>query len=87
MSADAQQIAREVEEFVLRQSGLSGPLERDVDLFDAGLVDSIGIVELIAFLERRFEVEISDEFLLSPEFGTLEGLAGVVSQLGAAGDR
>jgi acyl carrier protein len=82
MSAGAP-VALELELFVLKQSGLSGPLDHEVDLFDAGFVDSIGIVELIAFLERRFEVEISDELLLSPRFGTIEGMSEAVTRLAA----
>ena len=29
-------------------------------LIDAGLIDSMGILELVAFLEERFKIEIAD---------------------------
>jgi acyl carrier protein len=55
---------------------------RDVDLFDGGYVDSVGLVELLAFLEEEFGVEVPDEVLVSDEFATINGIAGTVARLG-----
>jgi acyl carrier protein len=54
---------------------------RDVDLFENGYVDSVGLAELIGFLEEEFGVEISDEVLVSDEFGSIEGIAAAVCRL------
>ncbi len=51
---------------------------RDVDLFDRGYVDSVGLVELLAFITGRFNVEIEDDDLLSDDFATVQGMAKVV---------
>lgn len=55
---------------------------RDVDLFDLGYVDSIGLVELLAFINASFEVEIEDDDLLSDEFSNIHGMAKIVSRQG-----
>jgi acyl carrier protein len=55
---------------------------RDTDLFEGGYVDSVGLVELLAFLEEEFGVEIPDEVLVSEEFATINGIARTVSGLG-----
>ena len=51
---------------------------RDVDLFEHGYVDSVGLVELLAFMTGRFDVEIDDDDLLSDDFSTIQGMAKVV---------
>jgi acyl carrier protein len=53
----------------------------DTDLFDKGYVDSVGLAELIGFLEDEFGVDIPDELLLSDQFTTIDGISDAVSQL------
>tara|TARA_B100000614_G_C14323095_1_gene401333 strand:- start:190 stop:438 length:249 start_codon:yes stop_codon:yes gene_type:complete len=48
------------------------------DLADAGL-DSIGLVELIAYIESRFRVALSPEDCISENFRTLPGIAATVT--------
>ena len=54
---------------------------RDVMLFDAGYVDSMGVNEVLVFLEKEFEVSIPDEVLLDDSFQTIEGMARGVEKL------
>ncbi len=43
----------------------------DTNLFSGGYIDSFGFVQLISFLEKKFEIKITDEELLSDSFNTL----------------
>lgn len=52
---------------------------RTVDLFEGGYVDSVGMVELLAFVEEELGVTLSDEDLLSDEFTTIDGMARLIS--------
>jgi acyl carrier protein len=54
---------------------------RNVDIFERGYVDSVGVTELLEFLGAEFEVEIPDDWLLSDDFSTLEGIARIVERL------
>jgi acyl carrier protein len=54
--------------------------DREVDLFDRGYVDSMGIVELLELLQEEFKVEFSDEDLLSDDFSSISGIAWLVSR-------
>jgi acyl carrier protein len=54
---------------------------RDRDLFDAGYVDSVGLVELLAWIEERFGIEVPDDVLVSDEFTSIDGMAGVLARL------
>ncbi len=76
ITAELEQFLRE--SFAIRQDdpGFHG----DVDLFEAGYVDSIGLVEILAFVDDRFAVEIAEHDLLSADFSTLFGMARVIDR-------
>lgn len=56
----------------------------DVNLFDSGVVDSVGILELVLFLEERFDVRFGPEDLESGAFQTLGGILDLVERRRAA---
>ena len=55
-------------------------LRDDVRLLDEGIVDSMGAVELVAFLEDQFGVSIPDDEITEDNFGTIASIAGFVSR-------
>ncbi|MFU8815280.1 MAG: phosphopantetheine-binding protein [Pseudomonadales bacterium] len=60
--------------------------DRNIDLFEAGFVDSVGLTELLAFIGDEYGANISDEQLLSDEFASIDGMALVICrELSAAG--
>ncbi len=73
-------VAAEIEEFLLAQfpATTSGGVGRDVDLFESGVVDSVGVAETLAHVEDRYGVEIPDEVLLSDEFTTIDRMAHTI---------
>ena len=54
---------------------------RTVSLWEQGYVDSIGVVEVIDFLESTFAVTIPEEALFSPGFTHIDGMARWVLEL------
>lgn len=59
-------------------------LTDDADLLSAGIVDSLGILRLVAFMEERFGVKVPDEDVVFENFQSIKAMAGYVSQrLGA----
>jgi acyl carrier protein len=61
MSVEIKQSLRTflVENFMYR--GDVGGITDDASLIKAGILDSVGILTLIAFLEERYEVQVSDD--------------------------
>lgn len=55
---------------------------RMVRLWDEGYIDSIGVGEVITFLEKSFGVTISNEVLGDPGFTSIAGIARLVARLG-----
>jgi D-alanine--poly(phosphoribitol) ligase subunit 2 len=85
MSQTPQEIADKIELFVRRRFQVPDDddlFDRDVHLWEEGYVDSTGIVELIAFLEETFSVEVPDDALFDPDFTSVNGLARLVQRLG-----
>ena len=77
-------IASRVEAFVRTRFEVDpndDDFDRSVDLYDRGYIDSVGFVELLAFLGKEFRVEIPEEDLLSDEFLTIDGIATIVARL------
>jgi acyl carrier protein len=77
-------IASRVEAFVRTRFEVDpndDDFDRSVDLYDRGYIDSVGFVELLAFLGQEFRVEIPEEDLLSDEFLTIDGIATIVARL------
>lgn len=51
---------------------------RDESLLDSGLLDSASILELVAFVEGRFGIEVPDEELVPDNFETIDAITAVV---------
>lgn len=78
------QVGDRVEQFVRTQFRVSPTdtrFSRSQRLFEMGYVDSVGVVELLAFLGQEFQVTLPDEVLMSDEFSTIDGIATIVSRL------
>ena len=56
----------------------------DAHLFESGLVDSMGVVELVLFLEENFHIHIDDAHFYTDRFTNLQGLTEIVSETLAA---
>ena len=47
-------------------------------LLETGILDSLGILDLVEFLEHEFKIEILDDELLPDNFETIIRIAGFV---------
>lgn len=56
------------------------PLGDEDRLLDDGIVDSMGAVELVGFLEQQFGIAIPDDEITEDNFGTIAAIAGFVSR-------
>ena len=54
----------------------------DCDLFAEGLLDSLGLVRLVAHLEETYRIVVTDEDLVPEHFGTIGQLARFVVSRG-----
>ncbi len=67
--------------FVVSELNWTQPVEEltdDVPLLDMGILDSLGIFQLISFLESEFGIEVPEEDLLPEHFGSIGQIARLV---------
>lgn len=80
MRADATQ--SRIREFVLNQFPLAkkrGIGDQD-PLLGNGILDSLGILEVVAFVEREFEIVVADEDLEPESFESISSIARFVER-------
>ena len=69
-----------IEEELLRGRE-EGGIEADENLFTGGMIDSMGIMRLVAFLEKTYETKIPPADLTPANFMTVEKIAGYLEGL------
>jgi len=67
------EIENDVREFISENFILDGEhLEADASLTRRGVLDSMGVLELIMFVEERFGVKVPDEDTVPENFDSIE---------------
>jgi acyl carrier protein len=77
--------AQAIEEFIVTEitGGFeAGSLAHDEDLLAADLIDSLGITELVGFLENKFGITVADEDLTPDNFRSVDSIVAFVARKG-----
>jgi len=78
--AQTQTVEHRVRDFVLKQFPLArkNGIKAEDNWIESGLIDSLGILDLVHFLEAEFSIHISDEELSAENFGSLAAVVSFV---------
>lgn len=62
-----------VKEFIIENFlfGESNHFDENTDLFEKGIIDSTGIIELVGYIEQTFNITVDDEELVANNFSSL----------------
>lgn len=74
---------REIVKKFMRENFLiefDGKINEDSDLFRLGVINSIGYIKLIDFLEQEFNIKFSEEEILSNVFVTFSSMLQCVEK-------
>jgi len=52
----------------------------NIDFFEVGLIDSLGIIELIEEIETVFNITLKPEHMQDTRFRTIKGLAEIIEE-------
>jgi len=76
--------ANKIRKFVIGRFPLAqrGGLDDAQNLLQSGIVDSLGILELVNYLAEEFDIVVSDDELLPENFSSIRSLAGFVERKG-----
>ena len=55
-------------------------LDPEEDLLEKGIIDSLGIMKLITFIEQTFGIKVNDEEIVPENFQNLNSIAGFIDQ-------
>jgi acyl carrier protein len=75
-------VAQQIRDFIRREF-LFGredvALSDEQPLIQDGVVDSVGVLQLVGFLERQFDVSIQPDDLVLKNFASISAMADLVS--------
>jgi acyl carrier protein len=66
------------ENFLFSSNGFT--LDDDESFLEAGVVDSLGVVELVSFVEENFHVQVPDDDIVPDNFDSVDNLAAYISR-------
>lgn len=55
-------------------------LENDESLFESGLIDSLGFIKLIEFIEKEFKVSVDMSEVTMDKFGTVNDIERFINE-------
>ena len=73
----------QIREFILKNYLFStdeAALADEVSLMKAGIVDSTGVLELIAFLQEHFGIEVADEEMIPENLDSVRSIVAFVAR-------
>lgn len=62
----------------LSSDGTDGPVTDEYPLLERQVLDSLGMFQLVGYLESEFGIEVLDEELVPANFGTVHDIARLV---------
>jgi acyl carrier protein len=75
---EPQIIAERIRKFLVEQFPPTKSVGNEDPLLKNGLIDSLGILEVVTFVEREFGIAISDDELLPENFDSVHSLSTFV---------
>lgn len=53
-------------------------VEKDTDLFSTNTIDSMGVIELVVFIEEKLGVKLSQDVMRAENFQTVKKIAEII---------
>ena len=73
------QIQEQIKQFILKTSYVSADqVKNDTLIFAEGIMDSMGFISIISFIEEEFSIITSDNELLEANFESINAIADFV---------
>lgn len=79
---DISGINSSIRSFILKKfpAARKRTLDNVVPLLESGIIDSLGVLDLVGFLEQAFDMRINDDDLTPDNFGTIECMVALVQK-------
>ena len=60
---------------------VDNPISDDDSFMENGIIDSTGILELVSFIEKKFEFKVGDEDLVPDNFDSVNNLVDYIKKM------
>ena len=78
---DILQIQEQIKQFILKTSYVSADqVNNDTLIFAQGIMDSMGFISIIGFIEDNFSIATADNELLEANFESINAISDFVSR-------
>jgi acyl carrier protein len=80
--SDISEVNARIRAFILKKfpAARKRNLDDVVPLLESGIIDSLGVLDLVGFLEEAFDVKIDDDDLIPENFGNIECIVAFVQK-------
>ena len=72
-----------ISEFILKNfvfNDQKEKLDENISLYEKGIIDSTGVLELVDFLEEKFEIKIEDEELVPDNLDSINKISKFIQR-------
>ena len=81
---DSSMVSNKVKDFLkkemFRKKG-NDEMGDDINLLESGIIDSLGLIRLIEYLENAFSLNIPDEEVLAENFESMSAIVALIGKL------
>jgi len=75
-------IEKQIMDFIvttlLKKTDIHENITDTYPLIETGIIDSLGILKLLSFLEEKFNIHIMDEELIPENFDTVQSISSLI---------
>lgn len=57
-----------------------GSLKDDEPLFDSGIIDSLGLIKLLSFIEKEFDIQVDMSDITMDNFASVNNIAATINK-------
>jgi D-alanine--poly(phosphoribitol) ligase subunit 2 len=84
-TSDPEQVRQTITKYLSSHFSVNfGEVTEQMDLFQEGLIDSFGFVELVAFLEKTFAIRFEEKEFTTNSLNTVANMVATVTRKTAA---
>jgi len=82
MDGERMSLRDQIRSFILENFILEKPedLADDASMLERGIMDSTGVLELVAFLESTYEIKVEDEELIPENLDSIRNIVGYLEK-------
>lgn len=76
-----EQIQQKIRDYILSEFAFDRKeIAPDEDLLSQGILDSMGVMQLVDFIEANFNIQVTDEDIVPENFRSLETLSNLITR-------